>query len=46
MEMPVEDELPPSLVRLAYRNGMSVRPDPDFHHDVDRLVHGIEQLLK
>jgi hypothetical protein len=46
IQMPLEEELPPSLVRLAYRNGISVRPDPDFHHDMDRLVRGIEQLLK
>jgi hypothetical protein len=46
IEMPAEDELPPSLAPLAYHNGISVRPDPDFHHDADRLVRGIEQLLK
>jgi len=46
IEMPAEDELPPSLARLAYHNGIAVRPDPDFHHDLDRLVRGIEQILK
>jgi hypothetical protein len=46
VEMPAEDELPTSLSSLAYHNGISVRPDPDFHHDADRLVRGIEQLLK
>jgi hypothetical protein len=46
IEMPEESELPPSLERLAYHNGIAVRPDPDFHHDMDRLVRGIEQLLK
>jgi hypothetical protein len=43
--MPDEKDLPPSLVRLAYYNGISVRPDPDFHHDADRLLRGIESLL-
>jgi hypothetical protein len=44
--MPGENDLPPSLARLAYYNGISVRPDPDFHHDADRLLRGIESLLK
>lgn len=42
IEMPAEDDLPPSLGSLAYHNGIAVRPDPDFHHDADRLVRGIE----
>jgi hypothetical protein len=46
IDMPHEGELPPSLGQLAYHNGIAVRPDPDFHHDMDRLVRGIEQLLK
>jgi len=44
--MPSEEELPPSLARLAYRNGIEVRPDPDFHNDAERLLRGIESLLK
>ena len=44
--MPDEKDLPPSLARLAYYNGISVRPDPDFHHDADRLLRGIESLLQ
>jgi TIR domain len=46
VEMPAENELPPPLARLAYHNGISVRPDPDFHNDADRLARGIESLLK
>jgi len=46
VEMPNEKDLPPSLGRLAYHNGISVRPDPDFHNDADRLARGIEPLLK
>jgi len=42
IEMPAEDDLPPSLGSLAYHNGIAIRPDPDFHHDADRLVRGIE----
>jgi hypothetical protein len=40
-EIPAESELPASLAALAYRNGIPVRPDPDFRRDVDRLIHGI-----
>jgi hypothetical protein len=40
--MPVEQELPRELQTLAYRNGISVRPDPDFHKDLDRLIAGLD----
>ena len=43
--IPAEEELPPSLKSLAYRNGIQVRPDPDFHGDMDRLIKGIEPHL-
>jgi hypothetical protein len=43
--IPAEDQLPPSLRSLAYRNGIQVRPDPDFHGDMDRLIKGIEPHL-
>ena len=39
--VPGADELPQSLAKLAFRNGTPVRHDPDFHHDVDRLISGI-----
>jgi len=35
-----------SFKALVYRNAISIRPDPDFHHDVDRLINGIEQHFK
>jgi hypothetical protein len=40
-EVPDEGNLPPSLADIAYRNGLAVRPDPDFHHDMDRLIQGV-----
>ena len=40
--MPSEADLPASLLPLAYRHGMAVRPDPDFHRDMDRLIQGLE----
>ncbi len=45
VEVPDEKDLPQSLANLAYRNAIMVRTDPDFHHDMDRLVRGIEQYL-
>ena len=44
--VPGEEELPSSLGPLAYRNGIEVRPDPDFHGDMDRLIRGVEAHLK
>lgn len=44
-KMPTEVELPEVLKALAYHNGISVRPDPDFHRDMDRLIDGIEKHL-
>ena len=41
--MPVADELPAPLQALAYRNGIPVRPDPDFHNDMNRLLRGLEE---
>ena len=44
--IPNVDDLPAQLQPLAYRNGIPVRPDPDFHQDMDRLIKGIEGYLK
>jgi hypothetical protein len=43
--MPSPDELPDGLKPLAYRNGMAVRPDPDFNHDMERLAAALEQWV-
>lgn len=40
--MPPAEDLPESLKPLVYRNGISIRPDPDFHNDLDRLIKAIE----
>lgn len=39
--MPSAAQLPASLVPLAYRNALPVRPDPDFRADVLRLVEAL-----
>jgi hypothetical protein len=36
-------DLPPSLQALAFQNGLPVRPDPDFHNDVARLIAALER---
>jgi hypothetical protein len=40
--MPKPNELPTTIVSLAYRHGLEVRQDPDFHKDIGRLISGIE----
>lgn len=44
--MPSLDELPKSLAKLASRNGIQVRRDPDFHRDVNRLIGKLERYVK
>jgi hypothetical protein len=44
--IPPEQDLPPSLQSLAYRNAVAVRTDPDFHGDMDRLIRGIQAHLR
>jgi ABC-type branched-subunit amino acid transport system substrate-binding protein len=41
--MPGSSQLPPSLRDLAYRNAAIIRDDPDFHRDMGRLIHQIQQ---
>jgi formylglycine-generating enzyme required for sulfatase activity len=40
--VPKAAELPESLRELAFRHAVRVRPNPDFRHDVERLIRGIE----
>jgi formylglycine-generating enzyme required for sulfatase activity len=44
--MPAHDQLPPPLESLAFRNGLTVRRNPDFHRDVDRLLSSLDRLLQ
>jgi hypothetical protein len=44
-DVPKESDLPSTLGGIAYRNGIAVRPDPDFHRDMDRLIEGVEGHL-
>ena len=44
-QMPDADQLPAGLKALAYRNGISIRPDPDFHNDMDRLIAAVKDSI-
>jgi formylglycine-generating enzyme required for sulfatase activity len=44
--IPAEADLPPSLAQLAYRNAIEVDHGRDFHPHVDRLIKGIEDVVK
>jgi hypothetical protein len=39
--MPRPEDLPESLREFAYRNGVAIRQDPDFHRDMDRLIKAL-----
>jgi tetratricopeptide (TPR) repeat protein len=43
--MPKPEELPESLRSLAYRNGMPVRPGPDFSVDMSRLIKSLHRFF-
>jgi hypothetical protein len=43
-QFPTETELPEALRPLCEWNGERVRPDPDFHKDVDRLILKLRML--
>jgi formylglycine-generating enzyme required for sulfatase activity len=43
--VPPPEELPECLRELSFRHGLQIRPNPDFHHDTDRLIEGIEKAL-
>ena len=44
--MPKAEELPESITELAFRNGMTLGSGADFPLHVERLIKGLEGLLK
>jgi hypothetical protein len=44
--IPAPDQLPADLSDLAYRNAAEVRSGRDFHGHMNRLIAGLERLLK
>jgi len=43
--MPAVDQLPASILPLRRLNAIQVRPDPDYHTDMARLIKVVEQNL-
>jgi anti-anti-sigma factor len=43
--MPAAEELPSSLQPLIVLQAIQIRPDPDFHRDMDRLIGQLSQLI-
>jgi len=44
--MPTEEDLPEAIKKLAFRNGVQVRPDPDFNNDIGRLIGALDKIFK
>jgi hypothetical protein len=42
--LPKPEDLPETLRGLPFRNGISVRRDPDYHGDAERLIRGLSNL--
>lgn len=42
--IPPAERLPASIQEVSYRNGIVVRPDPDFNRDMDRLIAHLNRL--
>jgi hypothetical protein len=45
-QIPADEDLPAGLKQLVYRNGIPIRPDPDFHRDMDRLISALEEYIR
>lgn len=43
--LPSTGDLPTSLQQLAYQNNAKARNDPDFHHDLTRLIQDLDHKL-
>ncbi|MBN2534473.1 MAG: toll/interleukin-1 receptor domain-containing protein [Spirochaetales bacterium] len=41
--VPSKDQLPKSIDKLSFQNGIAIRPDPDFNLDIERLILGIKE---
>ena len=45
-DMPAMEALPISLQPLVYRHAISLRPDPDFNADIQRLIKALTEILQ
>jgi TIR domain len=46
IEIPPDEMLPQGIRDIAYRQAIRVRPDPDFHRDLDRLIAFLKGHLR
>lgn len=46
VDVPRSDQLPASIRGLVGRNGMFVRPPPDFNRDVADVIHAVKQIVE
>jgi len=44
--VPNQNQLPKPIEKLALRNGIAIRPDPDFNLDIERLILGIKAGIR
>jgi hypothetical protein len=44
--IPSANKLPSSIKDLVFRHGVTVRPDPDFHGDMNRLIKNLKRQIK
>jgi hypothetical protein len=44
VSMPREEQLPESIRKLSRKHAIAIRPDPDFHKDMDRLIRALQAL--
>jgi hypothetical protein len=44
--MPSQEELPETIRALAFQNGLSIRGNPDFRQDMNRLIQALEQYVR
>jgi TIR domain len=43
--IPGPDQLPDGLEDLSFRNAAPLRPDPDFHRDVERVIASLRRAI-
>ena len=44
--VPTQNQLPKSIEKLSFQNGIAIRPDPDFNLDIERLILGIKAGIR
>ncbi|MBN2442906.1 MAG: toll/interleukin-1 receptor domain-containing protein [Spirochaetales bacterium] len=44
--VPTQNQLPKSIEKLSFQNGIAIRPDPDFNLDMERLILGIKDGMR